>query len=110
MPTKKKAQPKTGTIKSPEPKTAAKKKTTSSPVGNEIIGSNISSQGPTQPAKPKGRNETVAIYSTRNVSWEGVGKVEKGYNIVSKTEAEKWLMRDHARLATPEELAREYGV
>ena len=110
MPTKKKAEPTTGTIKSPERKPATKKKTTSSPVGNEVIGSNIASTEPTQPAKPKGRGETIAIHSTRNVSWEGVGKVEKGYNIVSKTEAEKWITRDHIRLATPEELAREYGA
>jgi hypothetical protein len=38
-----------------------------------------------------------------------VGKIEKGYNIVTKAAAEKWLTRSHVREATPEELAREYG-
>lgn len=58
------------------------------------------------PAKKKA---TVAIYSSKNVIWEGVGKVEKGYNIVTEKEADKWLTRGHIRLATPEEVAREYG-
>jgi hypothetical protein len=55
------------------------------------------------------KNATVAIHSTRNVVWNKIGKVEKGYNIVTQDEADKWLTRDHVRLATPEEVAREYG-
>lgn len=51
----------------------------------------------------------VAIHSSRNVSWSGVGKVYRGYNIVSKDQADKWLTRDHIRLATPEEVAQEFG-
>ena len=51
----------------------------------------------------------VAIHSTRNVVWPGVGKVEKGYNIVSKAVSKQWLKRDHIRLVAPEELAREFG-
>lgn len=54
--------------------------------------------------------ETIAIHSTRNVNWQNVGKVEKGYNIKTKDEAEQWLTRNHIRLATPEEVAREFGV
>lgn len=54
--------------------------------------------------------EKVAIHSTRNVTWNGVGKVYRGYNIKPKEEAEKWLTRGHIRLATPEEVAREFGV
>lgn len=62
------------------------------------------------PAKKAAKkDETVAVYSTRNVTWAEVGKVYRGYNIVSKEAAEKWLKRDHVRLATPEEVAREYG-
>ena len=60
-----------------------------------------------EPAKPK---ETVAIYSTRNVSWSEVGNVSRGYNIVTKAAADKWLTRDHVRLATPEEVAKEFGL
>jgi hypothetical protein len=51
----------------------------------------------------------VAIHSTRNVVWPGVGKVEKGYNIVSEAVSKQWLKRDHIRLVAPEELAREFG-
>jgi len=56
--------------------------------------------------KPK---ETVALYSTKNVTWSEVGKVYRGYNIVSKDAAEKWLTRSHIRIATPEEVAKEFG-
>ena len=58
-------------------------------------------------AKPK--EATVALHSTKNVVWEGVGKISKGYNIVPTKAAEKWLTRSHVREVTPEELAREYG-
>lgn len=54
--------------------------------------------------------DKVAVYSSRNVSWQGVGKVFKGYNIMTKDKAEKWLERDHTRLASPEEVAKEYGI
>lgn len=53
---------------------------------------------------------TVAIYSERNVTWQDVGKVSTGYNIVSQKASEKWLTRGYIRLATPEEVAREFGV
>lgn len=62
----------------------------------------------TKKATTAKKDETVAVFSTRNVSWDGVGKVEKGYNILSKEEADKWLTRSHTRLATPEEVAAEY--
>lgn len=55
------------------------------------------------------RKVTVAVYSTKNVVWENVGKIAKGYNILPKAEADKWLTRSHVREATPEEIAREYG-
>lgn len=53
---------------------------------------------------------TVAIHSTRNVNWNGVGKVTTGYNIVTKDQADKWLTRSHVRLATPEEVAKGFGL
>jgi hypothetical protein len=96
-------------IGSAEPKKSTRKKTTSKPLDNDIIGSDIPKID-TPISEPKPRKETVAIHSTRNVVWEGVGKIEKGYNIVSKTDADKWLTRGHTRLVTPEELAREYGA
>lgn len=55
------------------------------------------------------KEDTVAIHSTRNVTWSGVGKVYSGYNIVTKDQADKWLTRSHVRLATPQEVAQGFG-
>jgi hypothetical protein len=62
-----------------------------------------------KPVEPKKSNKTVALHSTKNVSLPGVGKVYRGYNIVTPEQAEKWLTRSHIRLATPEEVAKEFG-
>jgi len=62
----------------------------------------------TTSTKPK--KETVAIYSDRNVSWTGVGRIVKGYNIVTPDQADQWLTRNHVREATPEEVASQFGV
>ena len=51
----------------------------------------------------------VAVHSTRNMSWTGVGKVYRGYNIVTNEQAEKWLTKPNLRMATPEEVAQEFG-
>lgn len=61
------------------------------------------------PKKAAPKPETVAVYSEKNVTWNGVGKVYRGYNIVDKAAADKWLTRSHIRLATPEEVAKEFG-
>lgn len=60
-------------------------------------------------SKTAAKKETVALYSTKNVTWSEVGKVYRGYNIVDKDAAEKWLTRSHIRVATPEEVAKEFG-
>jgi hypothetical protein len=60
--------------------------------------------------KPEVKADMVAVFSTKNVSWSEVGDISKGYNILSKSQADKWLTRGHVRLATPEEVAEEYGV
>jgi hypothetical protein len=60
--------------------------------------------------KKEKKEKTVAIHSTRNVTWNGVGKVYRGYNIVDEETAEKWLTREHIRIATPSEVAAEYGL
>jgi hypothetical protein len=46
----------------------------------------------------------VAVYSSRSVSWEGVGSVKRGYNILTPEQADRWLKRVHVRLATPDEI------
>lgn len=53
--------------------------------------------------------EKVAIYSLRNLNWNGVGELTKGYNIVTQKDSEKWLTNKAVRTATPEEVKRAYG-
>jgi hypothetical protein len=81
------------------------------PVGDGAIGATTTVRQP-RSAKKKAEvsvSEKVAVYSTKNVTWSEVGKVYRGYNIVSKDASEKWLTRSHIRLATPEEVAKEFG-
>jgi hypothetical protein len=54
--------------------------------------------------------DKVAIYSSRNVFWQEVGRVSKGYNIMTKDQADLWLTRNHTRLVTPLEVAKEFGI
>jgi hypothetical protein len=51
----------------------------------------------------------MALYSERNLHWNGVGALEKGYNIVTKEESVKWLTHKAVREASPKEVARHYG-
>lgn len=51
----------------------------------------------------------VALWSDKNLRWSGLGTLVKGYNIVTKEAAEKWLSRGGIREATPEEVAAHYG-
>lgn len=80
-------------------------------VENGAIGSTTKKVTPKKPeaAKPVKDVETVAVFSSKSVNWAGVGKISRGYNILEKSVAEKWLSRWHCREATPEEVAREYG-
>lgn len=94
------------------PKAKVETQKSLAPVGDGAIGSTtVEKPKPAKKAAPKPAQaeETVAIFSTRNVVWSGVGKVSRGYNIVSKSASESWLKRDHIRLATPEEVAKEYN-
>lgn len=79
---------------------------------NGAIGSGPADKSPkvkaTEPKETK--LKTVALFSTRNVLVEGIGKITKGYNIVDEDKAEQWLKRDHVRTATPKEVAEEYGI
>jgi hypothetical protein len=74
-----------------------------------VIGSASAEKKETLNPKASESKNTVAIYSTKNVNWSGVGQVSKGYNIVTKQAAEKWATRSHIRIATPEEVARSFG-
>ena len=59
--------------------------------------------------KAENPKEKIAIYSERNIHWNGVGALEKGYNIVTKEASVKWLTHKSVRQATPEEVAKYYG-
>lgn len=52
----------------------------------------------------------TAIYSEKNMHWNSVGTIKKGYNVVTKEAADKWLTRKDIRQATTEELASYYGI
>lgn len=75
------------------------------------IGTTVSAPTPrrTPAQKDKPKEDKIALYSTKNVTWAEVGKVYRGYNIVPVSAADKWLTRDHVRVATPEEVAKEFG-
>lgn len=53
--------------------------------------------------------EKVALYSTRNIHWNGLGSLAVGYNIVSKEASEKMVTHKAVRIASPEEVASYYG-
>lgn len=68
---------------------------------------------PKKPKKveaPKKEKKKVAVRSTRNVTWIGVGQVKFGINYVTPEEAEQWATRDHITLLEPEDVAKEYGL
>jgi hypothetical protein len=83
------------------------------PVENGVLGSTKVTK---TASKPKSKidkvvaDDNVAVFSTSNVTWNGVGKVYRGINIVTAEAAEKWLERSHIRIATPQEVAKEYGL
>lgn len=64
---------------------------------------------PKAPKKPVIEGEMVAVFASRNIQWQGVGKLSKGYAIVSKEEAEKWVTLAAVRLATPQEIKTYLG-
>lgn len=82
-------------------------------VADGVIGTSTAKAAKKAAPKPKveeKRDDVVALYSPRNLHWEGVGRLSKGFNVVSKDAAEKWLTRDGIRLADPKEVAKGYGL
>lgn len=80
-----------------------------SDVADGVIGSGTSKKKPAAPKIQKPEGEKVALFSEKNIYWEGVGRISKGYNILEADIAEKWLGRSYIRLATPEEIKQEFG-
>lgn len=80
-------------------------------VAEGVIGATTAPRAPERKKSTKTVEvkETVALFSTKNVTWPGVGKVYRGYNIVEKDAASQWLTRSHIRPASPEEVAKDFG-
>jgi hypothetical protein len=51
----------------------------------------------------------VALFSSKSIFWAEVGRLNRGYTIVSKDQALRWLERKNVRIATPEEVAKEFA-
>lgn len=77
----------------------------SKPKQEKVVAKTRSTKKVEEPKEP----EKVALWSNKNIRWTGVGTLSKGYNIVTKEAAEKWLTRDGIREASPEEVATYYG-
>ena len=77
----------------------------------EVIASFIPKEKAVLDNTPKIKDivEQVALYSDRNIHWNGLGALSVGYNIVSKEASEKWITRKAVRIAQPEEVASYYG-
>jgi hypothetical protein len=56
-----------------------------------------------------GTKKKVAIVSERNITWQEVGKVYRGLNLVDEDAAQKWLTRSSIRLATEKEIHKEFN-
>jgi hypothetical protein len=83
------------------------------PVENGVIGTGtVKRKAPAKKAEPQVVEEsnTIAVYSSKNLHWPGVGSLLRGYSILSASVADKWVSRNrNVRLATPEEIAQEFG-
>lgn len=84
-------------------------------VSNGVIGSSVKTVEIVEKEAASAnqvKEETVAVYSTKNVHWDGVGRVNTGYNILSASIADKWIKArpHHVRIANPEEVAKEFGI
>lgn len=76
----------------------------------EVLVSFFPEEGKPEGFKPQSKNkEKIAIYSVKNIYWNGLGEVKEGYNIVDKEDSEQWLTHKAVREATPEEVAKHYG-
>ena len=74
-----------------------------------VIGTGTTEKKPKAKKEPVVEGEKVALFSEKNIYWESVGRILKGYNIVDANVADKWLGRSYIRLATPEEVKQEFG-
>lgn len=79
------------------------------PVGDNAIGSTTRKRSPKKTERKATKSDAdqpkkVAVFSERNISWTGVGKISKGYNFVDPTLAEKWVTLQGVREVGPSEI------
>jgi len=79
------------------------------PVADGAIGVTSAPKSDNKPETAKPVVEKIAVFSTKNISVPGLGKVYRGYNIVKKEAADQWATKPYIRIATPEEVAKEFG-
>jgi hypothetical protein len=97
-------------VKAPEPEDEAPAIV---PVVDGVIGTGKVRKKKSEP-KPKAEPvkeavTTVALFASRNLVWQGLGKLVKGYNIVSVDAADKWLTLDSVRSVDPSEVQAKLG-
>lgn len=78
-------------------------------IGSALAEAQVKSEVEEEPVKEAPGGDKVALYSERNIRWGTFGSLTKGYNIVTKEAAARWLTRPVVREATPEEVAAHYG-
>lgn len=92
---KQKSAPKKSTTK----KTTTKKTTTAS--------TKKETSKPKEDSKPT----QVAVHSSGKLAHPALGRLDKGYNIVTPAQADEWMkISNKVRMATPEEVAAAYEV
>jgi hypothetical protein len=97
-----------GAKKTRSPRTSNVQSKEDNTVGSRAADSALNRKVDTTKPEPE-VNEKVALWSDKNIRWSEVGTLVKGYNIVTKEAAVKWLDRAGIRKATPEEVATHYG-
>lgn len=82
-------------------KTAAKKTTTKKTTTSSTKTKPKEDPKPTQ----------VAVYSSGKLAHPALGRLDKGYNILTPAQADEWIkLSNKVRMATPEEVAAAYEV
>lgn len=80
------------------------------PIANGVIGVGTTPAIPkVRVKKEESKSKIVAIFSSKNINWQGVGSVIKGYNFVSEEASKSWLTRNAVRIASPEEIKANLG-
>lgn len=96
-------------IASPEPEVAIAPAPFLGTTDNGAIGS-MSANKKTATKKKVARNDNKAyLMSERALFINGVGRLWKGFNVVPKKYEDKWLSHSGVRMATTEEIDKEYG-